>query len=533
MGAASITMNEGAAARPAVPPAVNPWIIAIAVTLATFMEVLDTSIANVALPHIAGSLSAGQDESTWVLTSYLVSNAIVLPLSGWLSSIMGRKNFYMSCVALFTISSFLCGLAPDLATLIICRILQGAGGGGLQPSEQAILADTFPPAKRGMAFAVHGMAVVTAPAIGPTLGGWITDNFTWRWIFFINIPVGILSILLTSRLIQDPPYFKRRKLSETSIDYVGLGFVALGLGALQIVLDKGQREDWFESNFIIILSVICAASLIFVVIWEWRHKDPIIDLHLFRDRTFGVSNLLMFMLGFALLGSTLMLPLFAQTLLGYTAQQAGLMLMPGGFTIILLLPLVGFLLSKYTPRYLLLLGLCILSFSLFHMTGFDLQIDFRTLATARVIQAAGMAFLFVPINTAAYAFLPRDKNNAASGLMNLARNIGGSVGISVVTTMLDRRTQKHLSDFAGHLTSGSAALTATIQGAARSMMAHGASAAGANRQAYALVQGTVQRQATMLAYLDCFWFLGVAILAMVPMVFLMKKSKPGGGIAVH
>ena len=325
----------------------------------------------------------------------------------------------------------------------------------------------------------------------------------------------------------------RRKLSETSIDYVGLGFVALGLGALQIVLDKGQREDWFESNFIVILSIVCAASLIFVVIWEWRHKDPIIDLHLFRDRTFGVSNLLMFMLGFALLGSTLMLPLFAQTLLGYTAQQAGLMLMPGGFTIILLLPLVGFLLSKYTPRYLLLLGLCILSFSLFHMTGFDLQIDFRTLATARVIQAAGMAFLFVPINTAAYAFLPRDKNNAASGLMNLARNIGGSVGISVVTTMLDRRTQKHLSDFAGHLTSGSAALTSTIQGAARAMMAHGASAAGANRQAYALVQGTVQRQATMLAYLDCFWFLGVAILAMVPMVFLMKKSKPGGSLAVH
>jgi DHA2 family multidrug resistance protein len=384
-----------------------------------------------------------------------------------------------------------------------------------------------------MAFAVYGMAVVTAPAIGPTLGGWITDNFTWRWIFFINIPVGILSILLTSRLIQDPPYFKRRKLSETSIDYVGLGFVALGLGALQIVLDKGQREDWFESNFIIILSVICAASLIFVVIWEWRHKDPIIDLHLFRDRTFGVSNLLMFMLGFALLGSTLMLPLFAQTLLGYTAQQAGLMLMPGGFTIILLLPLVGFLLSKYTPRYLLLLGLCILSCSLFHMTGFDLQIDFRTLATARVIQAAGMAFLFVPINTAAYAFLPRDKNNAASGLMNLARNIGGSVGISVVTTMLDRRTQKHLSDFAGHLTAGSAAMQNVIQGASRAMMAHGASAAGANRQAYALVQGTIQRQATMLAYLDCFWFLGMAILAMVPMVFLMKKSKPGGGIAVH
>jgi DHA2 family multidrug resistance protein len=513
-------------------PAINPWIIAITVTLATFMEVLDTSIANVALPHIAGSLSAGQDESTWVLTSYLVSNAIVLPLSGWLSSIMGRKNFYMSCVALFTVSSFLCGLAPNLATLIIFRVLQGAGGGGLQPSEQAILADTFPPAKRGMAFAVYGIAVVTAPAIGPTLGGWITDNFTWRWIFFINIPVGIISLLLTSRLIQDPPYLRRRKLSETKIDYVGLGFVALGLGALQIVLDKGQRDDWFESHFILILSLVAAASLIFVIIWEWRHKDPIIDLHLFKDRTFAVSNLLMFMLGFALLGSTLLLPLFMQTLLGYTAEEAGLALMPGGFTIIVLLPLVGFLLSRYSPRWLLFFGLIVLSGSLFHMAGFDLDMDFRTAAVARMFQAAGMAFLFVPINTAAYAFLPRDKNNAASGLMNLARNIGGSVGISLVTTMLDRRSQVHLNDLSRNLSSGNPALRSMIQGATRALQAHGSSAALATRQAYALVEGTLQRQATMLAYVDDFRLLAVAILLMVPLVFLMKKGKPGA-MVVH
>ncbi len=514
-------------------PAVNPWIIAVTVTLATFMEVLDTSIANVALPHIAGSLSAGQDESTWVLTSYLVSNAIVLPLSGWLSSIMGRKNFYMSCVALFTISSFMCGLAPNLATLIICRVLQGAGGGGLQPSEQAILADTFAPAKRGMAFAVYGIAVVTAPAIGPTLGGWITDNFTWRWIFFINIPVGIISILLTSRLIQDPPYFRRRKLSETRIDYIGLGFVALGLGTLQVVLDKGQRDDWFESHFIVILSLIAAVSLIFVIFWEWKHKDPIIDLHLFRDRTFGISNLLMFMLGFALLGSTLLLPLFMQTLLGYTAQQSGLALMPGGFTIMLLLPLVGFLLSRYSPRWPLVFGLAMLSLSLFNMTRFDLLIDFRTAAMARILQAAGMAFLFVPINTAAYAFLPRDKNNAASGLMNLARNMGGSVGISLVTTMLDRRTQVHLNDLSRHLSASNPAFQSMLQGTAQAMRTHGANATFATQQAYALIQGTVQRQATMLAYLDDFRFLAWAILAMVPLVFLMKKSKPGGGIAVH
>ena len=529
MSAASATMDQADAWR----PAVNPWVIALAVTLATFMEVLDTSIANVALPHIAGSLSAGQDESTWVLTSYLVSNAIVLPLSGWLSSIVGRKNFYMGCVALFTISSFLCGLAPNLAVLIICRVLQGAGGGGLQPSEQAILADTFPPAKRGMAFAVYGMAVVTAPAIGPTLGGWITDNFTWRWIFFINIPVGILSILLTSRLIQDPPYFKRRKLSETHIDYIGLGFVALGLGALQVVLDKGQREDWFESHFILFLSLIAAASLIFVVIWEWRHKDPIIDLHLFRDRTFGISNLLMFMLGFALLGSTLLLPLFSQTLLGYTAQEAGLALMPGGFTIILLLPLVGFLLSRYTPRWLLLFGLLVLSFSLFHMTRFDLDIDFRTVATARAIQAVGMAFLFVPINTAAYAFLPRDKNNAASGLMNLARNIGGSVGISVVTTMLDRRGQFHQTFLASHVSASNPALQARLKALGQMVQSHGGGPPGSSPVPYAIIQGAVARQAAMLSYLDCFWFLGVAILLMVPTVFLIKKSRPGGGIAVH
>jgi DHA2 family multidrug resistance protein len=529
MSAGATTMDQADAWR----PAVNPWIIALAVTLATFMEVLDTSIANVALPHIAGSLSAGQDESTWVLTSYLVSNAIVLPLSGWLSSIIGRKNFYMGCVALFTISSFMCGLAPNLATLIICRVLQGAGGGGLQPSEQAILADTFPPAKRGMAFAVYGMAVVTAPAIGPTLGGWITDNFTWRWIFFINIPVGILSILLTSRLIQDPPYFRRRKLSETKIDYVGLGFVALGLGTLQIVLDKGQRDDWFESHFIVTMTLIAVSALVFVIFWEWTHKDPIIDLHLFRDRTFGISNLLMFMLGFALLGSTLLLPLFSQTLLGYTAQEAGLSLMPGGFTIILLLPLVGFLLSRYTPRWLLLLGLVILSYSLFHMTGFDLTVDFKHVATARMIQAAGMAFLFVPINTAAYAFLPREKNNAASGLMNLARNIGGSVGISVVTTMLDRRAQLHLTNLSSNLSSGNPALRSMLQGAAGALQARGADAATATQQAYAMIQGVVARQATMLSYMDCFYFLGWAILLMVPMVFLIKKSKPGGGMAVH
>ncbi len=529
MSSAALTADGAALPR----PAINPWIIAMAVTLATFMEVLDTSIANVSLPHIAGSLSAGTDESTWVLTSYLVSNAIVLPLSGWISSIIGRKRFYMSCVAIFTVSSLLCGLAPNLGMLIFFRILQGAGGGGLQPSEQAILADTFPPAKRGMAFAVYGLAVVLAPAIGPTLGGWITDNFTWRWIFLLNIPVGILSLVLTSRLIQDPPYLKRKKLSETKIDYIGLGLVTLGLGTLQIVLDKGQREDWFESHFIVILSVIAASSLLFLIYWEWTREDPVIDLHLFTNRTFAAANILMFMLGFALLGSTVLLPLFMQTLLGYTAQHSGLALLPGGFLLMMLMPLVGFMLSRFDPRKMMTFGLVTLSFSLFHMTSFDLGVDFRTVVFARMLQTMGLAFLFVPINTAAYAFLPKEKNNAASGLMNLARNIGGSVGISIVTTMLDRRQQFHLNRMSSHLSGADPQVQNMLQGTAQAMQARGFSATEAMHKAYGMLQANVFRQASMLAYIDNFWLLGVAILVMVPLAFLMKRPKPGGAMAVH
>ena len=420
--------------------------------------------------------------------------------------------------------------------LIFFRVLQGAGGGGLQPSEQAILADTFPPAKRGMAFAVYGIAVVMAPAIGPTLGGWITDNFTWRWIFFINIPVGILSLVLTSRLIQDPPYFKRRHLSETRIDYTGLGFVALGLGTLQVVLDKGQRDDWFSSHFIVTLTVISVTSLIFVIFWEWYHKDPIIDLHLFKVHAFATSNFLMFMLGFALLGSTLLLPLFMQTLLGYTAERSGLALMPGGFSIMLAMPLVGFLLSRYSPRWLMLFGLSMLSFSLFHMTNFELGVDFHTVMMARVYQAVGLAFLFVPINTAAYAFLPRDKNNAASGLMNLARNIGGSVGISFVTTMLARRAQVHQVRLTENLSAANPQFQSTVRGLTGIFSGGGAGTGfggtSAQQHAYAMIQANVIRQSTMLAYIDNFWVLGIVIGCLIPCVFLIKKAK-AHGMVVH
>jgi len=521
------------AIRPAIRPAINPWVIAGTVMLATFMEVLDTSVANVALPHIAGGLSAGQDESTWVLTSYLVSNAIVLPMSGWFSELIGRKRFYMSCVALFTISSFLCGLAPNLATLIICRVLQGAGGGGLQPSEQAILADTFEPRRRGMAFAVYGMAVVLAPAIGPTLGGWITDNFNWRWIFFINIPVGIISMLLTNLLITDPPYMKKNKSKTFRVDFIGLGLLALGLGALQVVLDKGQRDDWFGSHFIVLMTTISVVALIAVGFWEWHHKNPIIDLHLFKDRSFAVGNMMMFMVGFALLSSTVLIPQFVQELLGYTAERAGLALMPGGLAIIMCMPLVGYLLGHTDARKLLFFGFTVLALSLFHMTGFDTAIDFRSVATARVFQAMGLAFLFVPINTVSYAFLPPGKNNAASGLINLARNVGGSVGISFVITMLARRTQVHQTNLTHNLTAGSGQYQAMINNATHILQAHGSNAAEAARQAQGLVASTLNQQATMLAYIDNFWMLGLAASCMIPLVFLMKKAKPGGPMAVH
>ena len=329
-------------------PAHNPWAIALTVTIATFMEVMDTSIANVALPHIAGGLSAGQDESTWVLTSYLVSNAVVLPMSAWFSERFGRKRFYMSCVALFTASSFLCGLAPSLGFLVFFRILQGVGGGGLGPSEQAILADTFPPAKRGMAFAVYGMAVVLAPAIGPTLGGWITDNFSWRWIFYVNIPFGLLSLFLTSFMVRDPPHLVKAKQESKChpIDFAGMVLIGTGLGAFQIVLDKGERDDWFSSSFITSLTIIACVALLSFVLWEWNHKHAIVNLHLLRNPNFAVANLLMLTLGATLYGSTVLIPLFLQTQLGYSAQLAGEVLSPGGFLILVFMPIVGFLISR-------------------------------------------------------------------------------------------------------------------------------------------------------------------------------------------
>jgi DHA2 family multidrug resistance protein len=513
---------------------INPWVIAVTVTLATFMEVLDTSIANVALPHISGNLSAGADESTWVLTSYLVSNAIVLPLSGWLSGLIGRKRFYMSCVALFTVSSFLCGLAPSLGVLVLCRILQGAGGGGLQPSEQAILNDTFSIEKRGMAFAVYGIAVVVAPTIGPWLGGWITDNFSWRWIFYINVPVGILSLLLTTMIVSDPPHLKRAKLKEGfRIDYIGIGLISLGLGSMQIILDKGEREDWLSSGFIQVFLVLMLVGILAGIIWELRHKDPVVDLRMLKDRNFAVATLAMFFLGFVLYSSTVLIPQFLQEMMGYTAELAGLALSPGGAVIMLMMPVVGFLVSKVNTKYLIAFGCLVSSLALFVMAGWNLQIDYRHAVLARMLQSFGLAFLFIPINVSAFAFVAREKTNMGTGIINLARNIGASVGIATVSTMLQRRTQFHQSQLMEHVNWLSMAYRNTIAGTQAKLLLAGSGVHQSASQAYGMVYGTVERQAAMLAFVDNFQMLGVVFMVVIPVLMLLKRPPKGAAAPVH
>ena len=511
----------------------NPWAVAVTVALTTFMEVLDMSIANVALAHIAGDMGAGQDEATWVLTSYLVANAIILPISGWVATMFGRRRFYIGCVAVFTVSSFLCGIAPSLWVLIVARVLQGAGGGGLQPSSQAILSDTFPPAKRGMAFAVYGITTVMAPAIGPTLGGWITDSFNWRWIFFINIPVGLLSLVLSSRLVFDPPQLQELRASIRlrgfRIDYIGFALLTIGFGFLQIILDKGEREDWFDSNMILFLGVAAVVSLIAMVWWELRQQDPIVDLRLLKNRNFLVANLFMFVLGFVLLGSTALLPMYVQSLMGYSATDAGLMLSPGGFSMLLFMPIVGAMVTRVDVRWMIVFGLAVSGFALWLLTGVNLTIDFHTLVLLRMLQTAGLAFLFIPINTAAFAEIPMTKSTNASAIINLSRNLGGSFGISLITTWLTRRTQVHQSVLASDVTGYSARATALLKGLADTFHSAGSDAAEAMSRAQAVVYGMLQKQASMLAFIDCFFALSVLFVALIPLTFLMHRPKPTGG----
>jgi MFS transporter, DHA2 family, multidrug resistance protein len=515
----------------------NPWLIAVVVSIATFMEALDTSIANVALSHIAGNLSVSLDESTWVLTSYLVSTAVVLPISGWLATVIGRKRFYMGCVALFTISSMLCGLAPSLTWLIVCRVLQGAGGGGLQPSEQSMLADTFLPEQRGMAFGLYGVAVVVAPAAGPTLGGWITDNYSWHWIFLMNVPVGVLSLILTYALLVTPPAEERRRREVLRrglrIDYIGFGLVALGLGCLQIVLDKGQRDDWFASTFIIVFTVISAVALLALLVWELTHEEPIVDLPLLKDKNFFAANVVMFVVGFILYTTTSLLPQLAQSLLGYTATIAGLVITPGGFALMVLMPLEGFLLGKLQPRTLMACGLLIEAFSLYHMSQLSLQMAYVDVMWARLIQASGIAFLFVPITAVAYVGLPPGKNNNASALINLMRNLGGSFGISLAQTWLARRTQFHQARLVSHITPYNPQYQRTLQQITRTLTHTAAAPDRTSRQVVGVIYGTVQQQAMMMSYLDIFYLLAWVALLMILLVFLLRKVKSGQARMAH
>jgi DHA2 family multidrug resistance protein len=449
----------------------------------------------------------------------------------------GRKRFYMSCVALFTISSLLCGLAPSLGMLIALRVLQGAGGGGLQPSEQAILADTFPPQRRGMAFAIYGMAIVVAPALGPTLGGWITDNYNWRWIFFINVPVGILSLILTQRMIQDPPHLLReRKLARRQgmrIDFIGLALLALTFGPLQVVLDKGEQDDWFHSHFIVAFATIALVAFVIGVIWEIFQKDPVVDLRLFKNRSFAASSILMFALGFLLYATTVLLPQFVQALLGYTAELAGTMLMPGGLALMLVMPTVGFLVARVDARWLIAFGFLALSASLYHMTGVDLEISWWNAMMLRVYQAGAIAFLFVPINTVSYAGMKTEQNNQVSALMNLMRNIGSSAGISLTGAMVTERAQFHQAQLVQSATSYSPNMQGSLQNLTNTLGTAGLSTPDALHQAYGRIYAGLQMQAQTLAYIDTFWVLALIALCLIPLVLFLRKVEPGKAPVAH
>lgn len=511
----------------------NPFTIAGVVGLAAFMEVLDISIANVSLRNIAGGLAAGQDESTWILTSYLVANAIVLPITGWLSAMFGRTRFYMVSIAIFTLSSLMCGLAPSLPLLIFFRIIQGLGGGALQPVSQAIMSDAFPPEKRTIAFAIYGMAVVAAPAIGPTLGGWITDTYSWHWIFLLNVPIGIALIGLVKTLIRDPRAFvamrEKRKREGFRIDYFGFALIAVGLGSLQIMLDKGQQDDWLSSSFIAWMAIIAVVSLTVVVIWEWRHKDPMVNLRLLKSRNFSVGMVLMFALGFILLSSTLLLPLLTQSLLGYTATDAGLVISPGGLVIVLMMPVVGIISSKFDPRALIIFGLLTLSAAMYYMTTLDLTVDYKTLAIARMYQSFGLAFMFIPINAMAYVGLPPEQSGNASALVNLARNIGGSVGTSLVTTLLARSAAAHQVTLGAHVSRLDPQYTQMLKGLAARF---GNDAAG-QQQANGLIAQIVGEQASMLSYIDVFQMLSIGALLIIPLAFLLKRGSGALPAGVH
>ena len=528
------------------PRSFNPWIITLVVTMGTFMEVLDTSIANVALPHIAGSLSASQDESTWVLTSYLVANAIVLPISGWISSVIGRKNFYLISVAMLTVFSALCGIAPTLGLLVVFRVMQGLAGGGLQPSVQAILADLFPGNKRGMAMAVYTVAIMCAPVLGPTLGGWITDNYSWRWIFYINIPVGIGCALLTRMVLTDPEHLTRRRLAEKAerlrtglklhIDGTGLSLIAIGLASLEIVLDKGQELDWLGSTFISWMAAIALIALAGAIAWELHVKNPIVNLRLLKERNFAFCCVIVLGVYTALYASTFLLPQFMQLLMGYSATAAGLAISPAGLVTMVEIPLVGWALSRgFDARRMIAAGIATVALGTWWLSLGNLQMGEPSLIWPRVVQVMGIGMTTVPLSTIMFRFLPADQSSNAAGIYALVRNEGGSIGIAISSTFLERATQTHQAYIGAHMTASNPLAMRAAQGLAA---AHGtiASSGSASDNAYAglaLLYGQVQRQASLLAYMDQYRMFAYMLVALLPLVFLLKRPKITGKIELE
>jgi len=507
------------------PRATNPWLLAATVPLAAFMEFLDTTIVNVAVVHIAGNLSASIDETSYVLTSYLVANVIVLPLSGYLSGLLGRKNYYLWSVVIFTISSFLCGLAPSLYWLVFFRVLQGLGGGGLQPVSQAIIMDAFPPEKRSQATAVFSISAVIAPALGPFLGGWVTDNYSWRWIFFINIPIGILAFILNSRLIQDPPHLVRFSFRERKFDYMGLSFLAIGLGALQVVLDRGQIDDWFGSHFITTFFVLSCVALTAFIWWELRQEHPVVDLRLLKNSNFALSVIAMLVVGFIFYAVTYLIPLFSQEMLGWTATTAGLCLSPSALIFIAVMPFMPILIRKITLRYMVIMGFIIHGLSCLLMAGWNLQVPYWLVLASRCLEIFGLAGLMVPINVMAFGFLPKGKTTSGSGLLNLSRNFGATCGISVAATLLARRAQFHQNILVAHLTPGDETYRLSVERGTDLLFHHGQSWADATTTSIALIGRELGEQASLLSYIDVLSLLALLSFCAAPITLFIRKTQ--------
>ena len=510
---------------------INKWLITITVMLPAIMEIIDTSVANVALPHMQGSLNAGTDEVTWVLTSYLVSNAVVLPMTGWLARLFGRKRFLMTCIILFTLSSLLCGAAPNLATLIVFRVLQGAAGGALIPISQAILMETFPPHQRGMAMAIFGVGAMFGPIVGPALGGWITDNLNWRWIFYINLPIGLIATIMCAFFIFDPAYL-RRGGQAIKIDYWGLLLLTTGMGGLQVVLDKGQQDDWFSSSFIVTFSVIAVVSLVALVWVELTNEHPIINLRLFKNISFSAGNFIMFVVGFCLYSSIVLIPLFLQTLMGYSATDAGMVLAPGGVATLITMPFVGAALAKRDGRKIVMIGLLIGAFAMFLMQRLSLEASYWSFVWPRVILGVGLAMIFVPLTTVTLSTIPKPEMGNATGMFNLLRNIGGSVGIAISATLLARLEQFYQTTLAANVTPYSSTWQMRFTGLKQTLVTKGVASAQADQTALGMVYGMVRRQAGALAFNRIYFIIGLAFLSILPLLLLLKRPshQDGGGM---